>query len=186
MKRIFALLCLLALTFTGCTGTDSGMERAMALRTKLLASAVEMDAVVTADYGDKICTFTMQCSIDKQGKLTFSVTEPESISGITGSISSEGGKLTFDDQALSFPLLAEDQVTPVSAPWVLFRSLRTGYMTSCGMESDKLRLAIDDSYADDALHLDVWLSEEDLPMRGEIIFKGRRIMSVSIANFRFV
>ena len=186
MKRILSLLCLLALLFTGCAGTDSGMDRAMALRSKLLAQAVELDAVVTADYGDKTCTFTMACSIDKQGKLTFSVQEPESISGITGTVSSEGGKLTFDDQALAFPLLAEGQITPVSAPWVLFRSLRTGYLTSCGIEGGKVRLAIDDSYADDALHLDVWLSEDDLPAHGEIIYKGRRIVSVLVSNFRFV
>ena len=186
MKRIFALLCLLALIFTGCAGTDSGMERAMALRAKLLASASAFDAVVTADYGDKTCTFTMQCSIDKKGKLTFSVTEPESISGISGIVSSEGGKLTFDDQALSFPLLAEDQVTPVSAPWVLFRSLRAGYLTSCGMESGKLRLAIDDSYEKNALHLEVWLSSDDIPQRCEIYWQGRRLLSIDVKNFTFL
>ena len=97
-----------------------------------------------------------------------------------------GGKLTFDGQALSFALLADEQVTPVSAPWLLIRTLRSGYLTSCGEEGGTVRVAIDDSYEEDALHLDIWLDENDSPQRGEILWQGRRILSVSVTNFVFV
>lgn len=185
MKRITCILLILLL-LAGCSGQSDEMDRAMAMRARLLGHAVSFDAVVTADYGDTVYTFTLACQADTQGNVTFSVTEPDSIAGISGQISATGGKLTFDDQALSFALLADEQLSPVSAPWVLIRSLRSGYLTSCGKEGENLRLSVDDSYADDALHLDVWLGENDFPIRGEILWKGRRLLSVGVKNFTFV
>lgn len=185
MKRMVAMLCIVVL-LAGCTQKNDGLDRAMALRAKILAQAIEFETDITADYGDKTYTFSAKCSADSGGNLTFSVTKPETISGISGSVSASGGKLTFDGKALSFPLLADDQITPVSAPWVLVKTLRSGYLTSCGAEGNLLRLAIDDSYADDALHLDIWLDENDMPVRGEILWQGRRILSMEIKNFNFV
>ncbi len=185
MKRIISMLCLLVL-LTGCTGKNDEMERAMAFRAKLLAQSVQFDTDITADYGDKTYTFSAQCKADAQGGLTFTVTQPQTISGISGSVSAAGGKLTFDGKALSFPLVADGQITPVSAPWVLIKTLRSGYLTSCGYDGGNIRMAIDDSYDDDALHLDIWLDENDLPIRGEILWQGRRILSMDVKNFSFV
>ena len=170
---------------TGCAEQNDGMDRAMALRTRLLASDVCFDADITADYGDEIYTFSMTCQGDQQGNLTFTVTQPESIAGITGTVSAGGGKLTFDDQALSFALMADGQLTPVAAPWILLRTLRSGYLTSCGVEGEHLRLAIDDSYQEDALHLDIWLDGTDAPVRGEVLWQGRRLLSMQVKNFTF-
>ena len=170
----------------GCAGARDTMDRAMALRSALLAKGAEFDATVTADYGDKTYSFGMHCRMEAQGKVTFSVTAPETIAGITGTVSASGGKLTFDGNALAFTLLADGQVSPVSGPWLLMKTLRSGYLTSCGVEDGCLRIAIDDSYEDDALHLDVWLDESDCPKRGEILWKGRRILTVEIENFVFL
>ncbi len=185
MKRIICLLCI-AVLLTGCTGASNTMDRAMALRAKLISQAVGFDAQITADYGNRLHTFSMACQVDGQGKLTFTVKEPLSIAGITGTVASAGGKLTFDGQALAFPLLADGQVTPISAPWLLIRTLRSGYLTSCAEEAGVVRIAIDDSYEEDALHLDIWLDAGDLPQRGEILWQGRRILSVSVTNFVFL
>lgn len=185
MKRIIPFLLVLFL-LSGCAAANDGMNRAMALRSAILAKGARFDATVTADYGDRTYSFGMLCSLDSDGTLTFSVTAPETIAGITGSVSSSGGKLTFDDKALAFSLLADGQVSPVSGPWLLMKTLRSGYLTSCGIEDGCVRIAIDDSYADDALHLDVWLDENDLPKRGEVLWRGRRILSVDIENFVFL
>ena len=185
MKRIIPILLILVL-LAGCAGARDTMDRAMALRSALLAKGAEFDAAVTADYGDKTYSFGMHCRMEAQGKVTFSVTAPETIAGITGTVSASGGKLTFDGNALAFTLLADGQVSPVSGPWLLMKTLRSGYLTSCGVEDGCLRIAIDDSYEDDALHLDVWLDERDCPKRGEILWKGRRILTVEIENFVFL
>ena len=185
MKRIVSIFCLLVL-LAGCTGKEAELDRAMSLRAKLLAQGVSFDADITADYGDKTYTFSMNCQSDTQGNLTFSVTSPTTITGVTGTVSATGGKLTFDEQALAFDMMADDQLSPVSGPWILMQTLRSGYLTSCTLENDLLRVAIDDSYADDALHLDIWLNESDLPVRGEILWEGRRLLSITVKNFTFV
>ena len=111
------------------------------------------------------------------------MTAPETISGITGKIDSEGGKLTFDDVVLHFDLLTDEQLSPVSAPWILLKTLRGGYITSAGLEEEKIHLTVDDSYDDDALQLDIWLDEKDLPQRAEVLYDGRRILSLDVKSF---
>ena len=183
MKKVLSLLLLTVLLLTGCSDTPKEMNRALSLRTKLLqASSCSFDAEITADYGDKLYTFGMACTADDKGDVTFRVTAPDSISGLTGQISREGGALTFDDTALQFNLLADDQLSPVSAPWVLMKTLRGGYITGAGLEDGLLRLSINDSYEDDALNLDIWLDSEDVPEKAEICYDGKRILSIRVEN----
>lgn len=178
---------LLVLLLCGCSGKSEELDRVMALRAKLLGSAgCSFDTVITADYGDLTCTFSAECVADGQGNLMFTVTKPETIAGITGTVSNEGGKLTFDDTALTFELLADGQVTPVSAPWLLIKTLRGGYVTACGSQGEQITVAIDDSYEEDALHLDIRLGEDDLPVYAEIVWKQRRILSLEIENFKIL
>ena len=185
MKRILALLLVL-LFLPGCAGQTDQMDRAMALRAKLLSQPVFFHAKVTADYGDSIHIFSLECQVDAQGNVHFTVTEPESIQDITGTINASGGKLTFNDQAVAFDLLADGQLSPVSAPWIFMKALRSGYLTSSGKEGENLRITVDDSYADDALHLDIWLGENDLPIRAEILWQGSRVLTMEVGNFSFV
>lgn len=184
MKILAAVWILLLLT--GCGSRDEELDRAMALRTRLLTSSVSFDAEITADYGDELHTFSVFCEGDSQGNLGFRVTAPETIADITGRIEAGEGKLTFRDTVLAFPLLAEDQLSPVSAPWIFYTTLRGGYLTSAGMEEELLRLTIDDSYEEDALTLDIWLDETDTPVRAEILYDGRRILTLIIKNFQMV
>lgn len=186
MKRVLAMAAVMVM-LCGCSGGDAGIDRAMTLRQQLLtAEGCSFQTVVTADYGDEVHTFTMDCKADKEGTLTFTVTAPQTIAGITGELSAEGGKLTFDDTALAFDLLADGQLSPVSAPWVLVRTLRGGYLSSAVQEGELLRLAVDDSYEEDALRLDIWLDSGNAPVHADMLYDGKRILSLSIENFTFV
>ena len=180
MKVLAAFLVVLMLT--GCGSKDEELSRAMALRAKLLTSSVSFNAEITADYGDEVHTFSVYCEGDSQGNLGFKVTAPDTIADITGRIEAGEGKLTFRDTVLAFPLLAEDQLSPVSAPWVFYTTLRGGYLTAAGMEEDLLRLTIDDSYADNALTVDIWL-EEGKVEEAEIAWEGRRCVTMTVEDF---
>lgn len=180
-----AAVCILLL-LTGCGKHDEELDRAMALRAKLLTASVSFDAEITADYGDEVHTFSVYCEGDNQGNLGFRVTAPETIADISGRCDAGEGKLTFRDTVLAFPLLAEDQLSPVSAPWIFYMTLRGGYLTAAGMEEDLLRLTIDDSYDDDALTVDIWLDAADTPIRAEILYDGRRILTLTIENFQIL
>ena len=124
------------LVLTGCSGGEKTLNRAMELRADLLGCGkCTFDATVTADYGDELYTFGMHCTGDSTGDLEFRVTLPETIAGITGSFTGEKGLLTFDDFALEFPRLTDEQITPVSGPWILMKTLLGGYLTSCAKSS---------------------------------------------------
>lgn len=184
MKKIAAVLITLVI-FSGCTGKRDELDRAMKLRAELLAcESCSFDTKITADYGDELHTFAMNCQGDNDGAISFTVSEPESIAGITGSIEAGEGSLTFDGTALAFPLLADDQVTPVSGPWILMKTLLGGYLTACTQEEDLLHLTIDDSYEEDALQLEIWLNEDNHPVAAEILYDGRRIVTMNIENFQ--
>ncbi len=190
MNRVFGrklLTLALALTltlFAGCGETASALERAMTFRAKLLAAAgCTFDAEVIADYGDKSHSFSLSCQADENGNLTFTVTAPETLAGITGTVSASGGELTFQDKALAFDLLADGQISPVSGPWLLLTTLRSGYLTSCGGSGEGLRLSIDDSYREDALSMEILTDGTDQPTQADIVWQGRRIVSLRIKNF---
>lgn len=182
MKRLLAVFLLL-LTLNGCSVMESEMGKALDLREQLLTSGCTFDVTITADYTQKIYTFCMKCDADSNGAMTFQVTSPDTISGITGNISDIGGKLTFDDQALLFETIADGQITPVSAPWLLIRTLRSGYLKACGKYDNGIYIQIDDSYEQSALHLDIWTNEYNLPVKAEIQWQGRRILSMTVENF---
>ena len=168
---------------TGCSSENREMSKAVAFRERLLSSeGCSFSATVTADYGDSIQVFSMDCQGDQAGKLTFEITEPESIASICGEITDAGGNILFEDQALFFPLLTDDLMTPAIAPWIFLKTLRSGYITSVGMDGELLHLSIDDSYADDALNLDIWLKGER-PVRADILQDGKRFLSLAIENF---
>lgn len=184
MKKA-AVLVLFILCLAGCSSSNKEIERGMALRDRLLqAESCSFDAEITADYGDKIHTFSMSCQGDSKGGITFTVTAPETIGGITGTIDDEGGNLTFDAVALHFELLTDDQLSPISAPWIFLKTLRSGYLTSAGMEGELLRLSMGDSYDEDALHVDIWLDKGDVPQQAEMVYDGKRILSLAVKNFR--
>lgn len=186
MKTLICLL-LCAVTLWGCGGRNDLSDRAVALRSKLQAAeGCTFDASVTADYGDQTYTFAMGCRVDAHGNLYFAVQEPESIAGIAGVIDVNGGKLTFDDHMLAFPMLADGQVTPVSAPWLLYKTLTGGYFQTAVQEGELLHLQIHDSYADHALLLDIWLGDADLPVRAEVLYQNRRILTLDVENFQIL
>ena len=126
MKKVLAAGMILLL-LTGCT-QEENLDGPLELRKKLNGSGCTFRARVTADYGEDLYVFSMDCRTDTKGRLDFQVLEPESIAGINGIVEGQEGKLTFDDKAVAFPLVSEGQPVPVSGPWQLLRLLRSGYI----------------------------------------------------------
>lgn len=179
MKKLWTLL-LCVIFLTGCSDGSGDLDGAMQLRASILrAEKCTFTAQITADYGDMVYHFTLDCAADRDGNVTFTVKAPETIAGITGRITADVGAITFDDTVLCIPMLTDDQITPVSSPWILMRSLRSGYIRSCADG----RMTVDDSYADDALTLDIALGDDGMPQLAEIFWKNRRILTIQVASF---
>ena len=177
---------LLALVFLCGCNADSVMDRALGFRSRFQSGPCSFRATVSADYGDLTHTFVMDCTADVQGNVEFTVVAPDTISGISGWISGEEGFLTFDREILAISPLAEGQLSPVTAPWTLINTLRGGYICYAAETDNGYRLTMDDSYDDSAMQVDIWLDREGVPLGAEILWQGRRILTVSIEDFLFL
>lgn len=184
MKRVFALFLLVFLV--GCSAASPMTDRVLDLRARLLSNTCSFRTRITADYGDKTYTFTLDCTTDRSGQVSFTVSEPESIAGITGTLAQEGGKLTFDSVALDIALVADGQLAPVSAPWLLIHTLQSGCIVASGKADELTHLIIDESYADDAMTLDIWVDQEDRPVRADVSWQGRRILAMEVEDFTYL
>ena len=182
--KIFAPLLLILGILSGCVGRNPELEQAADLRTKLLASnGCSFEGEIVADYGDILHTFQMSCEVDNTGRLDFTVTAPETISGITGYISQEGANLTFKEKVLAFPMLADGEISPVCAPWLFINSLRGGYISGCSKDADGLHIYLDDSFFDNPIKIEVKIDQNSVPTHCEFIWQNRRILSLKINNF---
>ena len=175
-------LPLILVFLVGCSGPDPAMEAAMDLRTRCLSGPVSFETAVRADYITNIECFQLDCAFDGAGEMAFIVTEPEEISGIRGTVRGTEGTLQFDETVLAFPLLAEGRLSPLSAPWVLMKAIRSGCIIAAGTEGEKVHVTIDDSYADNALTVDLWL-EEGKVAEAEIAWEGRRCVTMTVGDF---
>ncbi len=163
------------------------MDRVLLLRKNLLEmESCSFEMQIYADYGQVTNSFRTACAADRDGNVNFTVMEPETIGGITGFIHASGGKFTFQDTVLAFPLLADGELSPVSAPYLFIRCLMSGYISSTVQEDTCLHVTIHDSYEKSALVSEMWLNGENIPVRAEIVWEGRRVLSMDISSFVIV
>ena len=178
------MLCLL---LCGCKGNNQAMDSVLEFRTALTkAAGCSFDAHITADYGEQTYTFAMGCKFNAHGDLQFVVAQPESIAGISGTIDSNGGSLTFDDTVLAFPLLAGERLSPVSAPWLFMKAFRSGFIVSAGQEDVHLRFIVEDNYLESSFVSNILLNSAGAPEGCEIFWNGRRILDITVENFQIL
>lgn len=171
---------------SGCKSNNDEMDQALSFRQQLEnANDCSFYATITADFGESTYKFKLHCTVDETGEMRFTVCEPETLSGISGTFSAEGGKLTFDDSVLAFPSVIEGELSPVSTPWILYTCLLKGYISSCGAADDGIQMIIDDTFNGENLQCIVWLNSDQKPVYGEIVWKGRRVLSVNVEEFHF-
>lgn len=185
MKRFLAI-GFIPIFLLGCRPHSEAMDWLITFRQELINSAeVTFQTKITADYGDTFYSFSMLCNYNSNGELAFTVIEPETISDIQGTIDSNGGNLTFDNQILTFNTLASGRISPVSAPYIMMQALRSGYISSAGKSNEGFCANIDDSYEDDALNLQIHF-ESGVPVFGEIFWDQHRILTLQIEDFQLM
>ena len=185
MLRIFSVTCVVVLLLSGCAQFNDVSDHGMILRQKI-SEGCTFTANIVAVFSDASYSFTVNCMVNSVGEMDFAVVHPDSISGITGKVSAAGGSITFDETVLAFPLLADGEISPVCAPWLCVRSMMGGYLRSSGIDGEQVRLTIDDSFSGENLQTDIWLAANETPEYGEILWNGRKVLSVHFENFHFV
>ena len=171
---------------TGCSDHERNLNRVMELRDTILNSQqCNFTADITADYGKTTYTFKMDCQTDSTGDMDFKVTYPDSIEGITGQVVNDKAGITFDEHILAFESLADGQITPVTAPWLMMKALRSGYIRSC-TDDEQCLVIIDDSYETNAIAIRILMDVSFKPKAAEIIWNDQRIMLLEISNFSYM
>ena len=163
------------------------MDRTITLRKSLMdAKAITCKCDITANYGDRTYEFTLDCDFDEAGNLSFTVIRPESISGISGRISGTGGTLVFDQESLSFPLIADGYLSPVSSPWLFMKALRSGRIDSCGTSNPGFLIRTFDSYSDQTMQVDIYTQDDFTPYYSELLWDGRRVLSLQVSELYYL
>ena len=183
MKLSVAALLLISI-LCGCNSKDVQLQQALELRKALIsAENCSFETTITADYGKTLYTFQMHCHMDSDNNLSFTVTDPETIAGISGMISKDTASLTFDDKLLAFPILADDQLTPVSAPWIFLNALKSGYIIGSSGEEDGHCIYLEDSFSENPIHIEVHTDLQWQPYHADFFWKQQRVLSIEIRNF---
>ena len=184
----FCIVIILSIVFlTGCASADENLDRAMNLRTTVSkADQVQFQCTVTADYYDEVCSFVIDCAYDEYDQIHFEVVEPNTISGISGVIDGKEGQFTFDDQILAFKPMDGGCLSPIFAPWFLLDAIEGGFIHSVSEHKEGYCVTYRDSFQDETLMIEVFLTKDDVPIKCEIYLGERRILLLEIRNFVFV
>jgi hypothetical protein len=186
MKRIIVLL-ILSVLLTGCGSSGNSMNQALRVRTRINESkGCTFDLRITADYVDYFYEFKLQCGMDINGSIMFSVLEPDSISGIKGKLSAGKGELVFDEKVLVFPMMADSVVSPVSAPYLMINALRSGYIKGVEVLPEGMLLQIDDSFEGENMQINVTVDANNLPVAADVFWQGSRMIAMIVENFRIM
>lgn len=188
MKKYIALVLIVTLVFLfGCRSKSDAVGEFISLRNKTLScTSCSFLADVTVDYGASLYSFSANCCMDAENNMELTIVEPSSISGIKANVSAETGKLTFDEQILLFETVADGKITPVGVPWLLIEAIRGGYISMCASEETGAFAQIDDSYKGANFSVDLRLDNQSIPVSAEIIWDGKRIVSMRISDFVFL
>lgn len=185
MKKVMVLLATMLL-LGGCGKTEDVQNDLLKMRKELSGNEYTFLAYIHADFGENTYDFKLDCKFDAVGNMTFTIISPETISGITGKIDTAGGALIFDEEAVVFNLLADGQVSPVCAPWLVMKGLCGGFLSSWGQESDSTILTIDDSFQGESISFRVSVTKNLQPLSAEILWEDRCILSITVENFRYL
>lgn len=182
-KRRVAAILSLVLLLTGCGATSSNGEEIR--RQYGLIATAQMEAEITFHNRGEERSFTLLCDYTPQ-ESTVTVTAPETVAGITATLTGEDLTLRYDGE--SFSVGDVGAVNPISALPQLLRTIACGYLMEEGRESIEYipcyRLVLDTDFGGTAAVCTVWIDEETLlPRYAEFAVDGETVLDVNMLAF---
>ena len=171
-----ALLC-------GCAREESVLEPAIEFRAALLqAGGCSFRAKIEADFGDRVEIFTVDCDLSEDGTARLTLIEPETLAGITATVTDRGGKITYDGMSVDFGLLANGNVIPAAAPALTALCWQGEYISAAGTEEDVYRVTYEKDFDEKRLQIDTYF-KNDLPFFAEVCYNNQRILKLDISGY---
>lgn len=183
MRRSIAVILLLTL-LCACGGKEKNTpEEAIAFRAALVeAGGCTFRGEITADFGDSVTTFTVDCAAGADGTVQLTLVQPEELSGIAATVTDDGGTVTYDGLILEFGLLAEGNLIPAAAPAVVVACWRGEYISCAGTEDEYYRVTYEKGYDEKCLIVDTFF-QNGLPIYAEICYNNRTVLKLAVSEF---
>ena len=159
------------------------LEPAIEFRAALLqAGGCSFRAEIEADFGDTVECFTVDCAFTTDGTARLTLIEPETLAGITATVTNGGGKITYDGMAVDFGLLANGNVIPAAAPALTALSWSGEYISAAGWEDDVYRVTYEKDFDEKRLQIETYF-KNDLPILAEVCYNNQRILKLTISDY---
>ena len=183
--RKTGVLLTLCLLLTSCAPrADSPEARFQTLRDQLRdLKQLSGHGVLTADYGERVYTYTVDLSADAQAG-TMTVTEPENIAGTVLQWSDGSTRLSCEDVTLETGPLS-DTLSPAQTVPVLLSCWQDGQLLACGWEDDNSLLCAQLEHPeDDSLTASCWFDADTLALRRcELAQDGQTVLTMNLSSF---
>lgn len=186
--KVAAVLMILLCLLTACGSKENeALQAPMDFRAALLqAEACSFHAEITADYGDSVQQFGLQCECRIDGTAQVELTAPETLTGICATVTDSGGTLQFDGMAIAFDLLAGGNVAPIGAPCIVTAAWTNAYISAVGKEGETRRCTYAYGYEERQLMIDCWFDEKNVPIFAEICYNNKTVLKIAITDFSYV
>lgn len=186
MRRALAIITVCVLCLSGCKEEKTLLAEAIEFRADLVQSGgCRFTAELTADYGETVQEFTLSCQTDAQGTTLLTVLEPQTLAGISATVTDEGGKIQYDGLGMEFGLLANDNVIPAAAPCMVVSCWTKEYIASAGQEDARYRVSYQKNFDEKMLTVDTYF-EKGIPICAEVCYNNSRVLKMMISDFSFL
>ena len=146
---------------------------------------------LTADYGQRVYTYGIDLSWQREGETVLTITAPENVAGITARILEGETALEYDGMRVETGPLDGSGMSPVDAVPVLLDYAEGGYIAACGMETVDERevLRVDcrepEAAAGESRACSLWFDPSTHALlRGELSRDGFTVIQCEFSNFQ--
>ena len=193
-RKVCALMMIPALLLTGC-GKKSDGERAEELLTEVRGEYLEAavctgQAAITADYGQRVYTYDLTFSWQREGETVLTITSPENVAVAVARIAEGETVLEYDGVMVETGPLDADGLTPMGAVPALLACVREGYLAECILEDwdGEERLHITSRETEKSpgqgVETQLWFdAATHMLLRGEISQEGTTVLQCDITGF---
>ena len=179
MRKFLACILILTLffTLTACRSTQTADERILEIRELFQTSTQHFSAELTANYSDRVHTFTLRFSSEAS---TLEVLAPEIIAGIVIEVSESGTVLHFDGAELDTGPLTEDGLSPLAALPTIVYEWKEGPITGSHFETfHGIETVVMTTGVSDRVQHITWFNRETgLPIKAELFQSGTLVLGV--------
>lgn len=189
---VFSLLA--AVLLCGCTGEQEDNDLTLQLQKAFLSRAGCAGTMeITADYGQRVYSYTVTFSEETGKGLSMVLTAPEEVAGITATLEEGQTFLQFDGVCLQTGPLNADGLSPLDALPACLAAMESGFVAETGREqlgeTEALRLCFRDPErpAGQGLETVLWFDRaQKTLLRGELRSDGTMVVRCEFSDFHII